>query len=87
MPLSSYCRVCGKPNTTTQEMSANHCNGCEERRNAAMTAFVDAHPNGYADSDRLAAGREAMYGGSRNPRADFINPRNYNRFDKTGGNA
>ena len=49
MSLSSYCRNCGAPATTTEELSANHCNQCEEARKTAMQVFVSANPNGFTE--------------------------------------
>lgn len=80
MPLSSYCRNCGAPVTTTSEMSANHCNGCEEARKGAITAFVEANPNSN-ESDRLYAGRQALMQRAYHPRQTFVNPRDFNRAD------
>ena len=82
MSLSSYCRNCGAPVTTTEELSANHCNGCEEARKAAMTAFAESHKDGsFAESDRLYAGRQALIQRAHHPHQTFINPRNFDRGD------
>lgn len=84
MSLSSYCRNCGKPVATTAEMSANHCNGCEEARKGAITALVDQareQKREISESDKLYAGREALMQRARHPRETFINPRDFNRWD------
>ena len=81
MSLSSYCRNCGLPVSTTDEMSANHCNGCEEARKAAMQTFVEANPNGFVDSDRLYAGRQALMQRVHSAHNQKISPRDFNRAD------
>jgi hypothetical protein len=80
MSLSSYCRNCGAAASTTAELAANHCNGCEEARKSAITAFAEANPNA-AETEKLYAGRIALMGRAHHPRQTFINPRDFNRMD------
>jgi len=76
--LSSYCKNCGGSFTTTAEMSANHCNGCEEKRKAAMQFAKEQNPE-IGASDLLYAGRQALIQAAHHPRQTFINPREFDR--------
>jgi len=76
--LSSYCRNCGAPVSTTAEMSANHCNGCEEARKGALTAFAEQNPQA-SESDKLYAGRQALMQRAAHPRSGSISPRDFAR--------
>lgn len=78
MSLSSYCRNCGAPATTTAELSANHCGVCEEARKAAMQLFVEKNPDSL-ESDRLYAGRQALMQRVHSAQAQKISPRDFNR--------
>jgi len=80
MSLSSYCRNCGTPYTTVSEMSALHCNGCEEKRKAAIQFHKDKNPEA-SESDLLYAGREALIRAAHHPRQTFISPREFNRSE------
>jgi len=81
MSLSSYCRNCGAAAITTAELSANHCDKCEEARKAAMQNFVEQNPEGFLESDRLYAGRQALMQRVHSAHAQKISPRDFNRAD------
>ena len=82
MSLSSYCRNCGRPVKTTEELSANHCADCETNRQEAMKHFVEQNKDA-SESDKLYAGRQALMQRARHPHETFINPRDFNRADMT----
>jgi hypothetical protein len=84
MSLSSYCRNCGDPYTTVSEMSALHCNGCEQARTEAMThatAQAEEQKKTIAPDDLLYIGRQALMQRAHHPRQTFISPREFNRAD------
>jgi len=78
MSLSSYCRNCGLPNGTTEEMCANHCNNCEEARKTAMQAAKEKDTTLQGD-ELLYVGRQALMQRAHHPRETFINPRDFSR--------
>jgi hypothetical protein len=80
--LSSYCRNCGAAHTTTAEMSANHCNGCETARTEAMAGAKEKDPK-ISPDDLLYKGREALIQRAHHPRVTFISPREFDGRDRS----
>lgn len=81
MPLSSYCHNCHKPNATTAEMGADHCDGCEKIRTDAMTGAKEANPE-LTQDQLLYVGRTAMLGAAGHARSGSISPRDFHRLDR-----
>lgn len=80
--LSSYCKNCGMPYTTVAEMSALHCNQCEQARTEAMQhvrAQATEKKQEVSESDVLYAGRQALMQRAHHPRQTFISPREFDR--------
>ena len=88
MSLSSYCRNCGKPNGTPEEMGANHCNECETARNEAMqgaAAKANEAKQPMSQTDLLYVGRQALMQRQHSAHQGFISPRDFTRA--TPGNT
>ena len=83
MSLSSYCRNCGGPNITYDEMAGNHCNVCEKTGVDAREQALATNPN-LSESDLLYIARNARQQNAHHPRKTFINPREFNRANMKG---
>jgi hypothetical protein len=79
---SSYCKQCFKPYANVQDAFTKlWCDDCESLRTKAGEALKTNHPEATPD-EVLEAGRTAMLQGRGHSRQTFINPKEFNRFDR-----